>query len=642
MTLPQILTTASIDQPLGPLGVVHHDTVLTGDGTSAVPLAIPASTPSSPGTMSALDKAKLDNWSSATRDFTGFSDPRNIITTYDSTARTVTLTGPVEAFWHGDIVPELVSGWVSPPHDTSTGPHFLYYDGSSYVWSASAWTFDMLQIAYAYYGATNKFSIRETHGLMPWQAHEEFHRTVGTYYETGGDIGAVVLGSTTVADRRPTVTTVTVHDEDLTTDIPPKIAGSYTQEYLAGSSVNTFTTGAADIVPLSGSQPYYNLNTAGSWSQALLPNNAYMCVWLVAVPASADAGSQAYRFLWVQGQAEGTLDEMNGLTFSNVSTGEFSTLFIEFVPIARLIIRYTAGNWTIVQVDKIIETRVAALAGASAGLTTVSVTPPLTGDGTVGDPIAIPAATASVNGYLTSADWSTFNGKQAAYTLLTTFGSLANASGFLKNNGSGVLSYDNTPQNTALWGNITGASAQAAPAGGWTGDHGAMAMGALTATTGTFTGLFSSTATGEHNFGDSSGAASTYVRIRAAAGQNRGLVFSSGTARRWLLYANSVAETGSDAGSNLQLISYTDAGVFLDSVANITRAAGGAITFNSARPVSMGALTATTGTFSGAFGCNGATAQTKATVNAASTDLATVIALCNQLRAALVANGICV
>ena len=42
----------------------------------------------------------------------------------------------------------------------------------------------------------------------------------------------------------------------------------------------------------------------------------------------------------------------------------------------------------------------------------------------------------------------------------------------------------------------------------------------------------------------------------------------------------------------------------------------------------------------GGFGCNGNTAQTKYTVNAASTDLPSVIALCNQLRAALVANGI--
>lgn len=42
------------------------------------------------------------------------------------------------------------------------------------------------------------------------------------------------------------------------------------------------------------------------------------------------------------------------------------------------------------------------------------------------------------------------------------------------------------------------------------------------------------------------------------------------------------------------------------------------------------------------FGCNGKTAQTAVTVNAACTDLATAVALVNQIRAALIANGICV
>lgn len=42
------------------------------------------------------------------------------------------------------------------------------------------------------------------------------------------------------------------------------------------------------------------------------------------------------------------------------------------------------------------------------------------------------------------------------------------------------------------------------------------------------------------------------------------------------------------------------------------------------------------------FGCNNKGAQTSVAVNAASTDLASVIALCNQLRAALIANGITV
>lgn len=61
----------------------------------------------------------------------------------------------------------------------------------------------------------------------------------------------------------------------------------------------------------------------------------------------------------------------------------------------------------------------------------------------------------------------------------------------------------------------------------------------------------------------------------------------------------------------------------------------GTVTFGSFS--SAGALSILSG-----FGCNGNAPQTKYTVNAASTDLASVIALSNQLRAALVANGIAV
>jgi hypothetical protein len=68
---------------------------------------------------------------------------------------------------------------------------------------------------------------------------------------------------------------------------------------------------------------------------------------------------------------------------------------------------------------------------------------------------SIPTATASATGYLASADWSTFNTKQAAYTNLTTIGSLSNGSGFLKNDGSGVFTYAN-PSTSEISGLGTG------------------------------------------------------------------------------------------------------------------------------------------------------------------------------------------
>ena len=140
-----------------------------------------------------------------TKEFTGFVAPENIIVTYDPTGRTITLTGTVEGYFQGQLVTSLVSGWVSDAHGTANGSWFLYYNGTAFVWSQTPWTFDMMMIAYVYYGASDKFAIRETHGLMPWQTHKELHETVGTYFNSGGDMAGYTPASTTPAARRPSV-----------------------------------------------------------------------------------------------------------------------------------------------------------------------------------------------------------------------------------------------------------------------------------------------------------------------------------------------------------------------------------------------------------------------------------------------------
>jgi len=75
-------------------------------------------------------------------------------------------------------------------------------------------------------------------------------------------------------------------------------------------------------------------------------------------------------------------------------------------------------------------------------VTSIATTSPITG-GTITSTgtIGINTASTSVTGALTSTDWNTFNGKQAAYTILSTLGTLSNASGVLTNNGSGTLSW---------------------------------------------------------------------------------------------------------------------------------------------------------------------------------------------------------
>lgn len=72
--------------------------------------------------------------------------------------------------------------------------------------------------------------------------------------------------------------------------------------------------------------------------------------------------------------------------------------------------------------------------------------------------------------------------------------------------------------------------------------------------------------------GDGTNAA--IVRVDGAAGAERGIrLFTNGTVR-WLMRANSDAETGSDAGSNLEVIAFSDAGAVLSTPLQINRASG--------------------------------------------------------------------
>jgi hypothetical protein len=57
---------------------------------------------------------------------------------------------------------------------------------------------------------------------------------------------------------------------------------------------------------------------------------------------------------------------------------------------------------------------------AVGSVTSVTGTAPVTSSGGATPAISMAAATTSVNGYLTSTDWTTFNNKQAALTLTTT------------------------------------------------------------------------------------------------------------------------------------------------------------------------------------------------------------------------------
>lgn len=83
-----------------------------------------------------------------------------------------------------------------------------------------------------------------------------------------------------------------------------------------------------------------------------------------------------------------------------------------------------------------------------------------------------------------------------------------------------------------------------------------------------FTFLESGTKVGTAN------GSSQWLNINGSAGNSRAIYYQTAGVDRWRTRASSTAETGSDAGSNFAIESYTDAGVFKATPFSIDRASG--------------------------------------------------------------------
>jgi hypothetical protein len=341
--------------------------------------------------MGLLQQFKNDVDRNLTQEPTGFVYPESVVVSYNSTTRKVTLTGDCRALWRGSIIDQLVSGWESAAHAATVAAWFLYYDGTAFIWSNLPWEFDKVMIACIDYQTAYKFALREPHGLMPYQSHRADHKTVGTYRDTGGDVSDYVLNSTVAANRRPLISTCTIWDEDVPTTNAALATESYTRMWLSGASgVVNFATASADIVSVTGNVPNYNQFTGGSWQQTALPTNQYMCLWLMEVPVTNDAGSQAFRHVWLQGQSQGSLASQQAMTTNNLNMGEWGSLIPEFVFIQKVIIRYTNGNWIWIETAPITGSRAVQVSSVSGFfLSSVNHNATLTGSGTTEDPLSL-------------------------------------------------------------------------------------------------------------------------------------------------------------------------------------------------------------------------------------------------------------
>ena len=410
--------------PKGNLTESTSSVLTIGSGTGAVigtgtTIAVTKADTSNAGYVSSADwntfNGKQNDYTTIVKEPTGFDVPENVIINYNSTTLKITLTGANWiAYYHGEVVPILTNGWISEAHPDVTGHvYFLSYNGSVFSWSDNSFPgFDQVLIASVNYGATDKYCLRESHGFMQWQTHRELHYTIGTYRESGGTIPAAsyTLNSTTATDRRPTIDETVIVDEDLYTTLPALTSKLYTQTFLTDASLIDHTINAADIIPLSTNNPYYNSFSTPNWGQTLMPANSMTSIWIYAIPVTSSVTSQAYRFLFLQGQwitqaqsasvthkATALASELLRLP-SELNLGTLTVTTPEIICIARIIIWFTT-NWSLASVIQLTGNKFSQI-GSPAGnfLSIVASDATLTGNGTAIDPlvVAVPATKADL------------------------------------------------------------------------------------------------------------------------------------------------------------------------------------------------------------------------------------------------------
>jgi hypothetical protein len=239
------------------------------------------------------------------QDPSGWVDPEAVgdAMTYDKSARTITITGTHEYYWHG--IKKSVTDFVSDPHDVANGNYYLYSaNGTDFDWDTSRWLFYYAMIAKAKYGASDKYAMVESHGCMPWQCHLVDHFSKGAFRTSGGNFADYVENSANDTNTRWAVDALEMYDEDLPRTIAAGVEDTYTTMRIGSGSVATYDTAAT--FPFRSSGSYILVNNPLTGAETAGTNNRYVNVYTIFVPVTADADSQKYRILCLQPQAQYT------------------------------------------------------------------------------------------------------------------------------------------------------------------------------------------------------------------------------------------------------------------------------------------------------------------------------------------------
>ena len=220
---------------------------------------------------------------------------------------------------------------------------------------------------------------------------------------TGGTLNAVAIGQSTAGDGSFDVLTANVTRlTNVTSSAGIVITGTFTGSSPTDGLVMDYATGWGRFSDFGGD--------GFQWFNAGLATTKLM--ELSSTGALTTTGTVTANGVLLTGNL-GTVTSVTG-TAPVVSSGG-TTPAISMAKATTSVDGYLSStDWTTFNNKQ----------PAGSYLTTVTSDAPLTGSGTSGSHLSMPAATTSVNGYLTYTDWNTFNGKSNTNGTVTSVAAL--------------------------------------------------------------------------------------------------------------------------------------------------------------------------------------------------------------------------
>jgi hypothetical protein len=240
----------------------------------------------------------IDNLFTVMKEPTGFPNRTDSTISFDDFTRTL-FVSPVGASFDFYIKGIKFSKFVAVGRQipNTTGIHYLYFDNTgtlvtTMVFSTNIFT-EGAFVAVVYWDASASGADRivtfgeERHGLtMDSATHAYLHTTHGAAFANGcGLTNFTINAGNNNADAQFTSLSGLIWDEDINHVIP-----SQTQFPILYRLNGTWKKKTADAFPLiyngtagyTGTRPAYNLNTAGVWSLAEVPNTHFFLIHMFA------------------------------------------------------------------------------------------------------------------------------------------------------------------------------------------------------------------------------------------------------------------------------------------------------------------------------------------------------------------------